>query len=68
MYAKKAIVTGANGKIGRSFVRSLVAKGYFVYSVDINGEGLKSSENVEAVQLDITGEQAVHDSQRIVYE
>ena len=58
---KKAIVTGANGKIGRTFVESLVAKGYFVYAVDLKTEGLKNSENVELVQLDITDEESVHD-------
>ena len=58
---KKAIVTGANGKIGRTFVASLVAKGYFVYAVDLKTEGLKTSKNVELVQLDITDEESVHD-------
>ena len=58
---KEAIVTGANGKIGRTFVASLVAKGYFVYAVDLKTEGLKTSKNVELVQLDITDEESVHD-------
>ena len=58
---KNVIVTGANGKIGRTFVESLVAKGYFVYAVDLKTEGLKNSENVELVQLDITDEESVHD-------
>ena len=58
---KKAIVTGANGKIGRTFVASLVAKGYFVYAVDLKTEGFKHSDNVELVQLDITDEESVHD-------
>jgi NAD(P)-dependent dehydrogenase (short-subunit alcohol dehydrogenase family) len=58
---KKAIVTGANGKIGRTFVESLVAKGYCVYAVDLKTEGLKNSENVELIQLDITDEESVHD-------
>tara|TARA_B110001469_G_C9570449_1_gene282845 strand:+ start:8 stop:724 length:717 start_codon:yes stop_codon:yes gene_type:complete len=64
---KKAIVTGANGKIGRIFVESLVAKGYFVYAVDLKTEGLKTSENVELVQLDITEEESVHDFFSTVY-
>lgn len=58
---KKAIVTGANGKIGRAFVESLVTEGYFVYAVDIKTEGLKTSKNVKQVQLDITNEESVHD-------
>lgn len=58
---KNAIVTGANGKIGRTFVDFLVAKGYFVYAVDLKIEELKNSENVELVQLDITDEESVHD-------
>ena len=58
---KKVIITGANGKIGRIFVESLAAKGYFVYAVDIKTERLKNSKNVELVQLDIADEETVHD-------
>ena len=58
---KKAIVTGANGKIGRAFVEFLVAEGYFVYALDIESKGFKSCDNVSLIQLDITDETAVHD-------
>ncbi len=58
---KNAIVTGANGKIGRSFVESLVAKGYFVYALDLNIDGFQTSKNVELVKLDITEEESVCD-------
>ncbi|MDA7738850.1 SDR family oxidoreductase [Amylibacter sp.] len=58
---KNAIVTGANGKIGRTFVDSLIANGYFVYALDLNIDGFKTSKNVELVKLDITDEESVHD-------
>ena len=58
---KNAIVTGANGKIGRTFVDSLVAKGYFVYALDLNTDGFKTLKNVELIELDITDEVSVHD-------
>ena len=58
---KNAIVTGANGKIGRTFVDSLVTNGYFVYALDLNTDGFKISKNVELVKLDITEEESVHD-------
>ena len=35
---KKAIVTGANGQLGRAFVEALIGQGYFVYAVDLNIE------------------------------
>jgi 3-oxoacyl-[acyl-carrier protein] reductase len=57
---KKAIVTGANGKLGRVFVESLVSKGYFVYAIDITIEGFEHSDNIQLVQLDITDQEAVH--------
>jgi len=58
---KNAIVTGANGKIGRTFVDSLVTNGYFVYALDLNTDGFKTSKNVELIKLDITEEESVHD-------
>ncbi len=58
---KNAIVTGANGKIGRTFVDSLVTNGYFVYALDLNTDGFKTQKNVELVKLDITEEESVHD-------
>ena len=57
---KKAIVTGANGKLGTAFVEALTGKGYFVYAVDLNIENIEASESVELVKLDITYETAVH--------
>ena len=58
---KKVILTGANGNIGRTFAEFLVTKGYFVYAVDLKIDKLKTSKNVELVQLDITDEESVHD-------
>ncbi len=58
---EKVILTGANGNIGRTFTEFLVAKGYFVYAVDQKIDRLKTSKNIELVQLDITDEDSVHD-------
>jgi len=57
---KKAIITGANGQLGSTFVEALTGKGYFVYAVDLNIEKITISENVQPVKLDITDEMAVH--------
>ncbi len=58
---KKVILTGANGNIGRTFSEFLIAKGYFVYAVDLKIDKLKASKDIEPVQLDITHEESVHD-------
>ena len=58
---KKAIITGANGQLGNSFVEGLVKKGYFVYAIDINTENIKVLDGVDSVKLDITDEVKVHD-------
>lgn len=57
---KKAIVTGANGQLGRAFVEALIGQGYFVYAVDLNIEKIKNSKNLHPVELDITNEILVH--------
>lgn len=58
---KKVILTGANGNIGKIFSEFLIAKGYFVYAVDLKIDRLKASKDIEPVQLDITHEESVHD-------
>jgi len=60
MIKKKAIITGANGQLGRAFVEALTGKGYFIYAVDLNIEKITTSENVQPVKLDITDEIGVH--------
>jgi len=58
---KTAIITGANGQLGKAFVDGLVKKGYFVYAIDININGIKPSSRISPVELDITDEAKVHD-------
>ena len=57
---KIAIITGANGKLGRRFLESLVSEGYFVYAVDLNLDLVLKSDYVQPIELDITNEKAVH--------
>jgi len=54
-----AILTGANGDLGKVFLDTLVKEGYFVYAVDIKTDKLKKSKAVRPVKLDITDEDAV---------
>jgi 3-oxoacyl-[acyl-carrier protein] reductase len=56
---KTAIVTGAQGNLGRSFVETLVDSGYFVHAVDLNARALAKNSGVSWVKLDITDETAV---------
>ena len=57
---KKAIITGANGQLGKRFLESLVSEGYFVYAVDLNLGEISKSNYVQPIELDITNEKAVH--------
>ena len=57
---KTAIVTGANGQLGKGFVGALIKKGYFVYALDVDVESLEVQDNSQVVELDITDEEAVH--------
>jgi 3-oxoacyl-[acyl-carrier protein] reductase len=58
---KKAIITGANGQLGRIFVNSLSEKGYFVYAIDLVFNKEETLGNVQQVQLDITDSRAVRE-------
>ena len=58
---KKAIVTGANGQLGSIFVDSLLAKGYFVYAIDLVFSKVEIVGDALQVQLDITDSEAVHE-------
>ena len=60
MIKKKVIITGANGQIGRAFVKTLTEKNFFIYAIDLNIEKISTSENVQPVKLDITDEIAVY--------
>jgi len=57
---KRAILTGANGQLGKAYLNTLVENGYFVYAIDLNVEEIDPSSQIEPVQLDITNEEAVH--------
>jgi 3-oxoacyl-[acyl-carrier protein] reductase len=57
---KQAIITGANGQLGKAFTDALVEKGYFVYAVDLSIEEIVSSHHVKPIKLDITKEKEVH--------
>lgn len=59
-----AILTGANGQIGRSFLQILRSENYFVYAVDLKIDNIKEIDNVRAVILDITEEKQVIDFYR----
>ncbi|MCR5452971.1 MAG: NAD(P)-dependent oxidoreductase [Lachnospiraceae bacterium] len=71
---KSAIVTGANGFIGRNFIRYLVGKGVKVCAVDISHDNttLRDLENVELIQagldeLDKLGEYISADDEPEVF-
>lgn len=57
---KIVILTGANGQLGRAYLNTLINKGYFVYAVDLNLDMIVEHENIKAINLDITDENAVH--------
>ena len=56
---KIAIVTGANGNLGRCFLKTLKTLRYFVYALDIDIKGLENGEFVKAAAIDITDERSV---------
>lgn len=57
---KIAILTGANGQLGKSYLETLIGKNYYVYAIDLNLKNLKSTENIKVINLDITKEDEVH--------
>ena len=57
---KIAILTGANGQLGKSYLETLINKNYYVYAIDLNLKDLKNTENIKVINLDITKEDAVH--------
>jgi len=58
---KTAILTGANGNLGRDFINTLIANNYAIYAVDKNIDQLNSEDNITPIKLDITNESEVKD-------
>ena len=58
---KTAILTGANGNLGRDFINTLIANNYAIYAVDKNIDQLNSEDNITPIKLDITNENEVKD-------
>jgi 3-oxoacyl-[acyl-carrier protein] reductase len=56
---KKAILTGANGNLGRDFINTLIANNYAIYAVDKNIDQLNFEDNITPIKLDITNENEV---------
>lgn len=58
---KKVILTGANGQLGRSYVRLLLENDYKVVAVDLNTDQLSQfGTDIEVAELDITDSGAVN--------
>ncbi len=60
MKMKTAIITGANGQLGKSYLKTLSTLGYFIYAIDLNIDGIETTEMVKPIKLDITNEDDVH--------
>ncbi len=58
---KIAILTGANGQLGKSYLSTLIDNDYYVYAIDLNIDTIESSRNIKPIELDITDENKVHD-------
>ena len=57
--SKIAVLTGANGQLGRVFLKSLLADFFKVYAVDLLFNNLTPHENVTIKNVDITKEKEV---------
>ena len=57
---KIAILTGANGQLGKAFLNTLVNENYYVYAVDLNIDGIIETHSIKPMVLDITDEEKVH--------
>ena len=57
---KIAILTGANGQLGKAYLNTLTNDGFFVYAIDLNLDMIEEQENIKTIKLDITDEKAVH--------
>ncbi len=56
-----AVLTGANGQLGRSFTETLTAKGIYTYALDINTGDIERSNSVAPIEMDVTDEKAVQE-------
>lgn len=63
---KTAILTGANGQLGKAYLNTLLDENYYIYAVDLNINNLESKKNIKPVQLDITNENEVHSFYRTI--
>lgn len=57
---KTAILTGANGQLGKSYLNTLVNENYYVYAIDLDINEIETTEMVKPIKLDITNESEVH--------
>ncbi len=57
---KIAVITGANGNLGRGFLKTLTQLGYLVYAVDVKLNKIRESEMIKPVRLDITNERMIN--------
>ena len=57
---KTAILTGANGQLGKSYLKTLLDENYYVYAIDLNIVDIACTKNIKLIQLDITDEKEVH--------
>lgn len=60
-YMKIAVVTGANGQLGKSFIKTLAENGIFTYALDIETVGIEETDTVRPVNLDVRNEGAVEE-------
>jgi 3-oxoacyl-[acyl-carrier protein] reductase len=58
---KTVILSGANGQLGKSYLNTLTKENYYVYAIDLNIDGIKTTETIKPFKLDITNENEVHD-------
>lgn len=57
---KTAILTGANGQLGKAYLNTLVEDNYYVHAIDLNVNDIEARQNVQIIKLDITNEDEVH--------
>lgn len=51
---KYALITGANGGLGRLAVEALVNNKYIVFATDYNIDGLEKTKNIIPIKMDVT--------------
>ena len=54
---KIALITGGNGQLGKSYIKTLTKNGYFIYSIDIKHS--KTKIRRKKIILDITDEKEI---------